>query len=108
MIVPPWFRLLLLVLAGIIPRWQLFFTTSTDYTLRGLAMPIVDSIGVACVIIIARTRNPLVDGEPIKAEIVNTAEEPAKVEVQPADPPKVFVDIPRPTQPRPDRDPPKP
>lgn len=87
MIVPPWFRLLLLVLAGIIPRWQLFFTTSTDYTPRGLAMPIVDSIGVACVIIIARTRNPLVDGEPIKAEIVNTAAEPAKVEIQPADAP---------------------
>lgn len=77
MIVSPFFRLVLLVLAGIVPRWQLFFTTSTDYSLRGLAMPAIDSIGIACVIIIARTRNPLVDGEPM--EVVAPKGEPLKV-----------------------------
>lgn len=78
MIVPPWLRLLLLVLAGIIPRWQSFFTTSTDYSLRGLAMPIIDSVGIACVIIIARTRNPLVDGEPTPV-IITKGSDPVEV-----------------------------
>lgn len=66
MIVSPFFRLLLLVIAGIVPRWQAFFTTSTDYSVRGLCMPIIDSLGLACVIIIARTRNPQVDGQPVE------------------------------------------
>jgi hypothetical protein len=82
MIVPPSIRLVLLVLAGVIPRWQAFFTTSTDYSLRGLAMPLIDSLGIACVIIIARTRNPLVDGEPIEVK----APEGKPLEVKEIDP----------------------
>ena len=77
MTISPLSRLLLLVAAGILPVWKGFFTTSTDYSLRGLAMPILDALGIAAVIIIARTRNPLVDGlgtdtNPMKAEITNT------------------------------------
>lgn len=79
MIIAPWFRLFLLIMAGVLPVWQRFFTTSTDFTFRGLAMPTIDSLGVACVIVIARTRNPLVDGEPINAKIVNTTTDPANV-----------------------------
>lgn len=79
MIISPIGRLILLVLAGIVPRWQLFFTTSTDYSLRGLAMPAIDSVGIACVIIIARTRNPLVDGDPpTKVEVTNPPEKPVE------------------------------
>lgn len=80
MMISPFMRLLLLVLAGILPVWQRFFTTSTDYTLRGLAMPIIDSLGVGCVIVIARTRNPLVDGDPAKVEAINKPSNPVPTE----------------------------
>lgn len=80
MIISPGLRLLLLVLAGILPTWQKFFSLSSDFTLRGLAAPILESATVACVIVIARTRNPIVDGEPIEAKIVNTPKEPVKTE----------------------------
>lgn len=79
MIVAPWLRLVFLILAGVLPRWQLFFSTSSDYSMRGLAMPFVDSLGIAVVIVIARTRNPLIDGEPQKVEVVAPAGEPLKV-----------------------------
>lgn len=93
MIISPGARLFLLVLAGVVPRWQLFFTTSTDYSLRGLAMPMIDSIGIACVVIIARTRNPLVDGEdqPVKTEIVNHPGDPVIVKDAPPTPPKAPI-----------------
>lgn len=80
MIISPSSRLILLVLAGITPVWERFFNNSTDYSLRGLAIPILGSISVAVVIVIARTRNPLVDGEPPKVEIVNTPKNPVPTE----------------------------
>lgn len=63
MIISPLTRLFLLVLAGVLPVWQRFVSMSQDFTLRGLAAPLIDSLGIACVIVIARTKNPLVDGE---------------------------------------------
>lgn len=63
MIISPITRLFLLVLAGVLPVWQRFVSMSQDFTLRGMAAPFIDSLGIACVIIIARTKNPLVDGE---------------------------------------------
>lgn len=68
MIISPLSRLFLLVLAGVLPVWQRFVSLSQDFTLRGLAAPLIDSLGIACVIVIARTKNPLVDGEqpPVK------------------------------------------
>ena len=63
MIISPLARLSLLVLAGVLPVWQRFFTLSQDFSLLGIAGPSIDSLGIACVIIIARTKNPLVDGE---------------------------------------------
>ena len=68
MIISPLIRLFLLVFAGIIPVWQRFVSLSQDFTLRGLATPLLESLGIACVIVIARTKNPLVDGEqpPVK------------------------------------------
>ena len=59
------------------PVWQKFVTTSLDFSLRGLLIPAIDSVGIACVIIIARTRNPLVDGEPpTKVEVTNKPSNP--------------------------------
>lgn len=63
MIISPLIRLCLLVFAGIVPVWQKFVSLSQDFTLRGLATPLLESLGIACVIVIARTKNPLVDGE---------------------------------------------
>jgi len=63
MIISPLIRLSLLILAGVIPVWQRFVSLSQDFTLRGLATPLLESLGIACVITIARTKNPLVDGE---------------------------------------------
>lgn len=48
-------RLLLYICMGVFPVWQDFFTKSTDYTLRGLAMPILSSLTAAVTIILAKT-----------------------------------------------------
>ncbi len=67
--VSPLIRLLLLVTAGVLPVWQKFFSLSSDYTFRGLAAPLIESASIACVVVIARTRNALVDGDPQKVEL---------------------------------------
>lgn len=73
-------RLLLYILAGIFPIWSEFVATSSDYTVRGLLRPILASGSVAVVVMLARTRNPLVDGEPSKVEVVNKPENPVPTE----------------------------
>jgi hypothetical protein len=82
MIISPLTRLFLLVLAGVLPVWQRFVSMSQDFTLRGLAAPLIDSLGIACVIVIARTKNPLVDGEqPTIKEPLATSETITKVAI---------------------------
>ena len=78
MIVSPLIRLSLLILAGVIPVWQRFVSLSQDFTLRGLATPLLESFGIACVITIARTKNPLVDGE---QPVTIPAEKPPKITI---------------------------
>ena len=63
MIISPAARLTLLVLNGILPVWTAFFLTSTDYTFRGMMIPILSSASAAIAIVIARTKSPAVDGE---------------------------------------------
>ena len=79
MIISPLSRLFLLVLAGVVPVWQRFVSLSQDFTLRGLSTPLLESLGIACVITIARTKNPLVDGE--QPSLTIPAEKPPKITV---------------------------
>jgi hypothetical protein len=48
-------RLSLYILMSILPVWQDFFTKSLDFTLRGLAMPIISSMMSAVTVMLART-----------------------------------------------------
>lgn len=52
---PPWARLILYIAMAILPVWIDFFKISTDYSLRGLAMPILTSINAAVIVALART-----------------------------------------------------
>lgn len=55
MIIPNWTRLLLYIGMAVLPVWIEFFTKSTDYTLRGLAMPALSSALAAITVTLART-----------------------------------------------------
>lgn len=57
MTLPEWFRLLLYIAIGVLPVWIDFFTKSTDYSLRGLAMPVLSSLLTACTVALARTKS---------------------------------------------------
>jgi len=57
MIIPDSLRLGFYIVVGICPVWQDFFTKSTDYSLRGIAMPVIASIMTAATIILARTKS---------------------------------------------------
>lgn len=57
MTLPEWSRLGLYVVVGVCPVWIDFFTKSTDYSLRGLAMPTLSSILTAATVMLARTRS---------------------------------------------------
>lgn len=63
MTVPPMLRLSLFVLAAMLPVWQEFVTTSQDFTLRGLLKPVIASLYAGAVVLLARTKNPDVDGD---------------------------------------------
>jgi hypothetical protein len=81
MIIGPIPRLILYILAGICPIWSEFVAVSSDYSLRGLLRPILASVSVAVVVMLARTRNPLVDGEPpTKVEVTNKPSNPVPTE----------------------------
>lgn len=64
MIVPDWVRLLLYISVGVCPVWQDFFTKSTDYSLRGLMMPLISTVMVASVVVLARTKSQTPEIEP--------------------------------------------
>lgn len=53
--IPPWARLMLYMAMSAIPFWIDFFKLSTDYTLRGLAMPILSSLLAMVTVALART-----------------------------------------------------
>jgi hypothetical protein len=53
--IPPWARLLLYMAMSAIPFWIDFFKLSTDYSLRGLAMPILSSLLAMVTVALART-----------------------------------------------------
>lgn len=57
MIVPDFVRLGLYIAIAVLPVWIDFFTKSTDYTLRGLAMPTLSSLLTAATVILARTKS---------------------------------------------------
>lgn len=57
MIISEWTRLVLYILMGVLPVWIDFFTKSTDYSLRGLAMPILSSLLTAVTVTLARTHS---------------------------------------------------
>lgn len=57
MIIPDWVRLSLYVTMAILPVWQDFFTKSTDYSFRGMMMPMIASAAAAVTVILARTKS---------------------------------------------------
>lgn len=57
MIIPEWSRLMLYIGVAVLPVWIDFFTKSTDYSLRGLAMPTLSSLLTAATVALARTRS---------------------------------------------------
>lgn len=61
MILPEWVRLLCYIAIAVLPVWIDFFTKSTDYTLRGLAMPTLSSLLTAFTVILARTKSSIPD-----------------------------------------------
>ena len=71
-------RLWLYISASVWPIWVAFFTTSTDYSLRGLAIPVLASLNAATVVALARTRGNLIDGGTVT--VVAPPGEPLKVE----------------------------
>ena len=50
-------RLWLYIGMAVTPVWIDFFKLSTDYSLRGLAMPFLTSVNAAIVVMLARTRS---------------------------------------------------
>lgn len=55
MTVSPLSRLLLYIFMSILPVWIDFFKLSTDYTFRGIMMPILVSLNAAVIVALAKT-----------------------------------------------------
>lgn len=55
MTLSPRLRLILYMAMAVLPVWIDFFKISTDYSLRGLAMPILTSVNAAVIVALART-----------------------------------------------------
>lgn len=64
MIIPDWARLLLYIGMAVFPVWIDFFTKSTDYSLRGLAMPVLTSLNAAVVVTLAKTASKTKEPQP--------------------------------------------
>lgn len=58
MIVSQAFRLWLYVAMAVLPIWVDFFKMSTDYSFRGLMMPVLMSLNAAVVVALAKTSPP--------------------------------------------------
>ncbi len=87
MIVNDWFRLFLYIAAMVIPIWTKFFTTSTDYTMRGLMIPALESVLAAVVVMLARTKGRTIDGpaqvDVPKGETITVTGDAPKVTTKP-------------------------
>lgn len=59
MTVSPHLRLWLLIAMSMIPVWVDFFKLSTDYSFRGLMIPVLSSIGAGVTVALARTKSPI-------------------------------------------------
>ncbi len=70
-------RLWLYITMGVTPIWQDFFIKSTDYSFRGLMMPIIGTISAAAAITLAKTSAKMDHPNPV--EVVAPAGEPLKV-----------------------------
>lgn len=57
MTLPSGLRLILYNIVSCVPVWTEFFTNKIDYTLRGLAIPILGSIMSMATVTLARTRS---------------------------------------------------
>ncbi len=70
-------RLALYVAVVVLPIWQEFFTKSADFSLRGLAMPIISSLSAAAAVTLAKTsaKRPT---EPPKVEVINPPNRPVE------------------------------
>ena len=89
MTISPLWRLMLYITMAILPVWIDFFKVSTDYSFRGLMMPVLLSINSAVIVALAKTA-PTNDDEPQKVNVVNkpanpvpTTEAPAKQKPRP-------------------------
>lgn len=58
MMLPETCRLLLYISVAVLPVWIDFFVKSTDYSLRGLMMPVLSSLLTAATVTLARTKSP--------------------------------------------------
>ena len=73
-------RLCLYVVMGVGPIWQDFFTKSSDYSFRGLAMPLVSTLVTASAVILAKTSSKKDSPEQsIPVEVTNTPSNPLPV-----------------------------
>ncbi len=51
-------RLWLYIAMAILPIWLDFFKMSTDFSLRGMAMPVIASVNAAVIVALAKTSPP--------------------------------------------------
>lgn len=58
MTISPSARLSLYIAMSMLPIWIDFFKLSTDYSLRGLMMPILSSVLAGVTVTLARTKSP--------------------------------------------------
>lgn len=66
--ISPMLRLWLYIGASVTPIWLDFFKLSTDYSLRGLAMPIFASVNAAIIVTLARTASREPEIPPVEPE----------------------------------------
>lgn len=80
MIISERVRLFLYILMAIFPIWIDFFKLSTDYSLRGLAMPILSSLNAAVVVALAKTSArkelPLSESGAVETVVTNLPSSP--------------------------------
>jgi hypothetical protein len=82
-------RLILYALAAALPLWKDFFHMSADYTWRGLAAPIVDSLYQMTITVLAKTSPSQAEEEKGKKTIDLTGSDVTVTPVNPVPDPAV-------------------
>lgn len=85
MIIPDGLRLFLYMVMGVLPIWADFFVKSTDYSFRGLMMPIIASASAAVAIALAKTSAKM-DHPKEPLQVVSPPGETLKVQALPGKP----------------------